>query len=91
MAMFEQVGDSEKIIKILFECAKEIQPCIIFIDEIDAVLSQRTHLERDDTRRFKNEFLTQFDGLLCSYEERIMVLGATNLPQSIDTAALRSV
>ncbi|XP_055354969.1 spastin-like isoform X2 [Paramacrobiotus metropolitanus] len=83
------VGDSEKIIKILFECARDIQPCIIFIDEIDAVLSQRTHLERDDTRRFKNEFLTQFDGLMCNHEERIMVLGATNLPQGIDTAALR--
>ena len=58
-------------------------------DEIDAVLSTRTSSERDDSRRFKNEFLTHFDGLLCNHEDRVMVLGATNLPQAIDTAALR--
>lgn len=83
------VGDSEKLIKIMFACARCIQPCIIFIDEIDAVLSTRTSSERDDSRRFKNEFLTHFDGLLCNHEDRVMVLGATNLPQAIDTAALR--
>ncbi|OWA51691.1 Spastin [Hypsibius exemplaris] len=83
------VGDSEKLIKIMFACANCIQPCIIFIDEIDAVLSTRTSSERDDSRRFKNEFLTHFDGLLCNHDDRVMVLGATNLPQAIDTAALR--
>jgi len=83
------VGDSEKLVKLLFECAKEIQPTIVFIDEIDAMLSQRGGSERDDSRRFKNEFLVHFDGMLCSNDDHVLILGATNLPQCIDTAALR--
>lgn len=53
------------------------------------MLSQRTGADREDTRRFKNEFLVHFDGMLCSTEDRVLILGATNLPQCIDSAALR--
>ncbi|XP_055340311.1 spastin-like [Paramacrobiotus metropolitanus] len=83
------VGDSEKLVKLLFECAKEIQPTIVFIDEIDAMLSQRVGAEREDTRRFKNEFLVHFDGIMCCQDDRVLILGATNIPQCIDSAALR--
>ncbi|OQV11637.1 Spastin [Hypsibius exemplaris] len=83
------VGDSEKLVKLLFECAREIQPTIIFLDEIDAMLSSRSGSEREDTRRFKNEFLVHFDGMMCSNDDRVLILGATNLPQCIDSAALR--
>lgn len=75
--------------RALFACARELQPSIIFIDEIDSILSARKDSEHDAIRRLKTEFLVQFDGVGTNSEDRILVMGATNLPAELDTAALR--
>ena len=76
------VGDSEKMVKTLFAVAKYIQPTVIFIDEIDSLLTARSDNDSDSIRRLKTEFLIQFDGAATSAEDKITIIGATNLPQS---------
>ena len=84
------VGEGEKLVRALFSVARELQPSIIFIDEIDSLLSERSQSEHEASRRLKTEFLIQFDGLPCNPEsERIVVMAATNRPQELDEAALR--
>ncbi|XP_041766422.1 spastin isoform X4 [Anopheles merus] len=84
------VGDGEKLVRALFAVARELQPSIIFIDEVDSVLSERSSNEHEATRRLKTEFLVQFDGLPANSEaDRIVVMAATNRPQELDEAALR--
>ncbi|CAD7698777.1 unnamed protein product [Ostreobium quekettii] len=82
------VGEGEKLVRTLFEVAHENQPAIIFIDEIDSILSSRSSNENDAMRRLKTEFLVQFDGV-ASNSERVVVLGATNRPHELDDAARR--
>ncbi|XP_034407711.1 LOW QUALITY PROTEIN: fidgetin-like protein 1 [Cyclopterus lumpus] len=83
------VGEGEKMVRALFAIARCHQPAVIFIDEIDSLLSQRTDGEHDSSRRIKTEFLVQLDGAATAAEERILVVGATNRPQEIDEAARR--
>jgi len=56
------LGESEKGVKCLFEVARERQPCIVFIDEIDALCSRRSDDESESSRRIKTEFLIQMEG-----------------------------
>lgn len=83
------VGEGEKLVRALFAVARELQPSIIFIDEIDSMLCSRRENEHEASRRMKTEFLTAFDGMSSEEGERILVLGATNVPWELDTAALR--
>ncbi|XP_029827721.2 spastin isoform X1 [Ixodes scapularis] len=83
------VGEGEKLVRALFAVARELQPSIIFIDEVDSLLSERKDNEHEATRRLKTEFLVEFDGLHTGSEERVLVMGATNRPQELDDAALR--
>lgn len=83
------VGEGEKMVRALFAIARCHQPAVIFIDEIDSLLSQRTDGEHDSSRRIKTEFLVQLDGAATSSDDRILVVGATNRPQEIDEAARR--
>jgi hypothetical protein len=62
----------------MFAMAIERQPSIIFMDEIDALLSTRSANEHDASRRLKTEFLVQFDGVGSNSESRVIVIGATN-------------
>lgn len=83
------VGEGEKMVRALFAVSRVHQPAVIFIDEIDSLLSQRTDGEHEASRRIKTEFLVQLDGATTSSEDRILVVGATNRPQEIDEAARR--
>ncbi|XP_030563922.1 spastin isoform X1 [Drosophila novamexicana] len=84
------VGDGEKLVRALFAVARHMQPSIIFIDEVDSLLSERSSNEHEASRRLKTEFLVEFDGLPGNPEgDRIVVLAATNRPQELDEAALR--
>ncbi|XP_075684654.1 fidgetin-like protein 1 [Rhinoderma darwinii] len=83
------VGEGEKMVRALFTVARCHQPAVIFIDEIDSLLSQRGEGEHESSRRIKTEFLVQLDGATTSSEDRILVVGATNRPQEIDEAARR--
>ncbi|KAM0354099.1 hypothetical protein ACHAPU_001134 [Fusarium lateritium] len=86
-------GDSNKIVRAVFSLARKMQPAIIFIDEIDAVLGTRRSGEHEASGMVKAEFMTLWDGLTSSSSSgmpaRIMVLGATNRINDIDEAILR--
>ncbi len=75
--------------RALFAVARVHQPSVIFVDEIDSLLTQRLEGEQEATRRIKTEFLVQFDGVGTDTEDRILLIGATNRPQEIDEAAKR--
>ena len=82
------MGESERLIKALFELARKNKPAVIFIDEIDSVLSARTDGENEATRRLKTEFLIQMQGV-GKDDKGILVLGATNIPWGLDPAVRR--
>ena len=82
------LGESERLVKQLFELADEKQPSIIFVDEVDALAGARGG-EHDAMRRVKTELLTSMDGLSSSETDRIVTVGATNIPESIDAAFRR--
>lgn len=86
-------GDSNKLVSAVFSLARKLQPCIVFIDEIDAVLGQRRTGEHEASNMVKAEFMTHWDGLASSTvaggAQRICILGATNRIQDIDEAILR--
>ena len=98
------LGESEKLVRALFQLAKMLAPSIIFVDEIDSLLSSRSGSgEHEASRRIKTEFLIQWSDLqkaaagsaLTDKDKekgdatRVLVLAATNLPWAIDEAARR--
>jgi len=82
-------GEGEKLVRTLFAVAAVHQPSIIFIDEIDSLLAQRSEGDFEGSRRMKTEFLIRLDGLGTSAQDRVLVVGATNRPQELDEAARR--
>ncbi|XP_050229693.1 uncharacterized protein LOC126678828 isoform X2 [Mercurialis annua] len=83
-------GEDEKNVRALFTLAGKVSPTIIFVDEVDSMLGQRTRVgEHEAMRKIKNEFMTHWDGLLTKPGERILVLAATNRPFDLDEAIIR--
>lgn len=81
-------GESEKMVKQLFKMARKAGNAIIFIDEIDALVSSRNEGESESSRRIKTEFLVQMDGV-GKATDGVLLLGATNIPWALDDALLR--
>ncbi|XP_052526037.1 katanin p60 ATPase-containing subunit A-like 2 isoform X1 [Tympanuchus pallidicinctus] len=84
-------GDSEKLVRVLFELARYHAPSTIFLDELESVMSQRGTIsggEHEGSRRMKTELLVQMDGLARS-DDLVFVLAASNLPWELDSAMLR--
>ncbi|XP_044876805.1 katanin p60 ATPase-containing subunit A-like 2 isoform X2 [Mauremys mutica] len=84
-------GDSEKLVRVLFELARYHAPSTIFLDELESVMSQRGNHpggEHEGSRRMKTELLVQMDGLARS-DDLVFVLAASNLPWELDYAMLR--
>lgn len=70
------IGDGEKSVRALFAMAACKQPSVIFIDEVDSLLSVRkAEGENEASRRMKTEFLVCMDGFSSSSEDRIMIIG----------------
>lgn len=81
-------GESERLVRNLFDLARKKAPAIIFIDEIDSLCGNRSDGENDSARRIKTEFLVQMQGV-GKGNEGILVLGATNTPWDLDPAIRR--
>ena len=98
-------GESEKLVRILFEMARFYAPSTIFIDEVDSVGTKRTDGENEASKKVLAEMLVQMDGISEANSEQndnnsnnntketkpkfVMVLGATNLPWDLDDALRR--
>lgn len=84
------VGESEKAVREVFHKAKQAAPCIVFFDEIDALLPRRSEGSTDShvSERVVGQFLSELDGL--EKLKGVLVLAATNRPDIIDPAILRA-
>jgi len=82
------IGNSEKNIKELFEIARASAPCVLFLDEIDAIGQKRTLTRSSGMRSTVNQLLTELDGV-ATENEGVYVLGASNQPWDIDPALRR--
>ncbi|MFW9912639.1 MAG: AAA family ATPase [Candidatus Thorarchaeota archaeon] len=83
------LGESEKLVMNLFTLARRSQPAIVFMDELDSVGVSRSGDDVGGERRLKTQLLTELQGLASDLEDRVTVIGATNLPWELDFA-LRS-
>ncbi|HME54617.1 MAG TPA: ATP-binding protein [Candidatus Lokiarchaeia archaeon] len=89
--MSKWLGESEKLIKTLFQLARKTSPSLIFIDEVDSLTSVRgaSASEGGGERRLKTQLLQEMQGMKSTEKERILVLGATNRPWDLDPGFLR--
>lgn len=81
-------GESERLVKSLFQTARKKKPAVIFIDEIDSICGARADGENDSTRRVKTEMLVQMQGVGAD-NDGLLILAATNTPWFLDPAVRR--
>src|SRR5688572_9545227 len=82
------IGNSEKNLHDIFELARNNTPCVLFIDEIDALGASRSDMKQSSGRHLINQFLQELDGI-SNTNEGVLVLGATNTPWNLDPAFRR--
>lgn len=82
------IGNSEKNLHEIFELARYNTPCILFIDEIDALGASRSDMKQSAGRHLINQFLQELDGIDTS-NEGVLIIGATNTPWNLDPAFRR--
>jgi SpoVK/Ycf46/Vps4 family AAA+-type ATPase len=82
------IGQSEKNLRELFEHARRSAPCVLFLDEVDAIGQKRTHLRNSAMRGTVNQLLGELDSV-GSVNEGVFVLAATNHPWDVDSALRR--
>lgn len=82
------IGNSEKNLHEFFELARNNTPCVLFIDEIDALGASRSDMKQSSGRHLINQFLQELDGIESS-NDGVLVLGATNTPWNLDPAFRR--
>lgn len=82
------IGNSEKNLHEIFELARFNTPCILFIDEIDALGASRSDMKQSAGRHLINQFLQELDGIDSS-NESVLIIGATNTPWNLDPAFRR--
>eukprot|EP00736_Rhodelphis_marinus_P009216 Rmarinus@m.26477 len=83
------VGETQRLARAIFTLAYKLEPCIIFVDEIDSMLRARSGDDHQVTADIKTEFLTLWDGLTTDEQKRVTVLAASNRPWDIDHAIQR--
>lgn len=85
-------GESEKTLRDLFDEAREKAPCILFLDEIDAITPKRESAQREMERRIVAQMLTCMDDLTLEKTngKPVVIIGATNRPDSLDPALRRA-
>ncbi|KAJ3559344.1 hypothetical protein NM688_g407 [Phlebia brevispora] len=87
------VGEGEKLVRSVFSLARRLSPCVVFIDEIDALFGARMGARESGGaiahRGVITEFMQEMDGLMSSKDDNIIVIGATNRPFDLDDAVLR--
>lgn len=82
------LGKSERNMKRIFDVARKNRPCVLFIDEIDALGANRGHMKHSGGSHVINQFLTEMDGIDAD-NEGLLIIGATNMPWHIDPAFRR--
>ncbi|KAE8739356.1 hypothetical protein FOCC_FOCC015127 [Frankliniella occidentalis] len=82
-------GESQKLACAVFTLAVKLQPCIVFIDEIDSFLRNRSSFDHEATAMVKAQFMSLWDGLTTDPSCTVIVMGTTNRPQDLDRAILR--
>lgn len=87
------MGEGEKLVKAVFSLARKIAPCVVFLDEIDALFGSRVSGRETGGalahRGVLTEFMQEMDGLRSSKDDSVIVIGATNRPFDLDDAVLR--
>ncbi|MER5739128.1 MULTISPECIES: ATP-binding protein [unclassified Streptomyces] len=84
------IGASEKNIHDIFETARRQAPCVVFLDELDALGGKRSRTHSNGLRNVVNQLLTELDGIASGAgNEGVFVLAATNVPWDVDLALRR--
>jgi len=82
-------GESQKLVEAVFSLAEKLAPAIIFVDEIDAFLRERSSSDNESSAQIKAQFMFLWDGFSSAKAGNIVVVGATNRPNDVDQAILR--
>lgn len=82
------IGNSEKNLHEIFELSRKNSPCVLFIDEIDALGASRSDMKQSNGRHLINQFLQELDGI-DNTNEGVLIIGATNTPWNLDPAFRR--